>query len=118
MTEDFINPITGKFVSQTYYNRVMKKIAHEKAIEEEKLESAQIRLERMLNNRPKHLPLPVQQFVVINDNKMEDRKIAPRTGLKRKTIKKVVRVNTIKGPKVISSIRRKNPIGKRTGLKR
>ena len=53
MTKDFINPITGRFVSQTYYNRVMKKIAREKAIEEEKLELARNRLERQLNNRPK-----------------------------------------------------------------
>ena len=70
MTQDFINSLTGRFVSKAYYNRFMKKIARDKAIEEEKLEEAQISLERMRDNRPKHLPPPVQQFVVVNDKKI------------------------------------------------
>ena len=96
MTKDFINPITGRFVCQIYYNRVMRKITREKAMEEEKLEMARIRLERMLNNRPKHLPPPVQQFEVVNDKKLEDKKIATRIGLKRKVIKRTKR-RIIKG---------------------
>ena len=98
-----LNSLTGKLVSQAYYNRGMRKIAREKAIEEEKLEMGRIRLERMLNNRPKHLPPPVQQFVVNNDRNDNGNKIAKRTGLKRKTIKQIVK---------------SHPIAIRTGLKR
>ena len=105
MTKDFINPITGRFVSETYYNRVMRKIAREKAIEDEKIEMARIRLERQLNNRPKHLPPPVQKFVVNNDRNIEGEKIATRTGLKRKVINR---------PKVIKM----KKIAPCTGLKR
>ena len=105
MTKDFANPLTGRLVSQAYYNRVMRKIAREKAIEDEKLEMARIRLERQLNNRPKHLPPPVQQFVVNNDRNVKGNKNAKRSGLKRKVIYR---------PK-ISKVKN---IAPRTGLKR
>ena len=59
MSKDIANPLTGRFVSQAYSNRVMRKIARGKAIEDEKLEMTRIRLERQLNNRHKHLPPPV-----------------------------------------------------------
>ena len=125
MTKDFINPLTGSSVSQTYYNRVMKKIACEKAMEEEKLEWARIRLERMLNNRHKHLPPPVQQFVVVNDKEIEDKKIATRTGLKRKVINRPKVVKTKKmaprtglKSKIINRPKRRIIKGLRTGLKR
>ena len=72
-----------------------RKIAHEKAIEDEKLEMTQIRLERQLNNRPKHLPPPLQQFVVADERNDKCNKIAKRTGLKRKTIKHIVKSHTI-----------------------
>ena len=98
MTTDYFNPSTGRLVSQAYYNRVMKKIACEKAIEEEKLEMGRIRLERMLANRPKHLPPHVQQFVMVNNDKnIVGNKIATRTGLKRKVINRPkVLINTNK----------------------
>ena len=105
MTKDFANPLTGRLVSQAYYNRVMRKIAREKAIEDEKLEMTRIRLERQLNNRPKHLPPPVQQFVVNNDRNVKGNKNAKRSGLKRKVIYR---------PK-ISKVKN---IAPRTGLKR
>lgn len=45
--------------------------------------------------------------------------IAERTGLKRKTIKtKVIRVNNIKRPNIIRTVKKQIPIAKRTGLKR
>ena len=49
------------------------------------------------------MPPPAQQFEVVNDEKIEDKKIAKRTGLKRKVIKQIVKNRLI---------------AKRTGLKR
>ena len=40
MTKDYANPLTGRLVSKAYYDKVMRQIAREKAIEEEKLELA------------------------------------------------------------------------------
>ena len=130
MTKDFANPLNGRLVSQAYYNRVMKKIAREKPIEDEKLEMTRNRIERQLNNRSKHLPLPVQQFVVADDRNDKGNKIAKRSGLKRKVIyrpktSKVKNIaprsglkrKVIRGPKIYINPLTANKVMKPTYLK-